>query len=64
MDRTCADCRHFDKLAYPDNPRFGKCLYQMPPLPMWLKGSSTNNVADYYNADHCATFASDAGPRK
>ena len=60
--RTCKDCIHFDKSAFPSNPRFGRCTVplELPPLPMWFDhdGNLRNarNVADYYDAVHCQTF--------
>lgn len=56
----CGKCQYFDKSAYPKNPRFGKCTYLVPLLPVWIKSSSTNNVADYYV--DCKTFSPTVRP--
>lgn len=31
----CGNCKFWDKATYPRNPRFGRCNFEIPPLPIW-----------------------------
>lgn len=33
----CATCSHWDKAAFPKNPKFGQCTLPLPPLPIWAR---------------------------
>lgn len=50
--RTCEACRHFDKQAFPDNKEFGKCVVDLPPLPIWMTYDTTiyDHTHDKYRA--------------
>jgi hypothetical protein len=58
--QCCGTCRHFDKTAFPENKRFGKCraIFKLPPMPMWaIPIGRDGNVADYYRASGCETYS-------
>ncbi len=44
---VCANCRYFDKTAYPKNPHFGRCTYPLPLLPRWFHTAHSTTMETY-----------------
>jgi hypothetical protein len=47
----CVTCRHWDKAAYPKNPKFGQCTVPLPAMPIW----AVRQISTSYRAIDMAT---------